>query len=130
VLLLEAGGEDSNPWIHVPLGYGKHFTNPAVNWLYSSEPPPQPFRHADVQDEVDRFPTRRAVGDYQGPATVESYTVMHGAEGPEVALVTALTPAGQRVLANSRDADTMASFMAEEPIGRAAEVTADGTLAV
>ena len=38
VLLLEAGGEDSSPWIHIPLGYGKHFTNPAVNWLYSSEP--------------------------------------------------------------------------------------------
>jgi choline dehydrogenase len=40
VLLLEAGGEDSNPWIHIPLGYGKHFTNPAVNWLYSTEPQP------------------------------------------------------------------------------------------
>ena len=38
VLLLEAGGEDSSPWIHSPLGYGKHFTNPAVNWLYQSEP--------------------------------------------------------------------------------------------
>jgi choline dehydrogenase len=38
VLLLEAGGEDSSPWIHIPLGYGKHFTNPRVNWLYSSEP--------------------------------------------------------------------------------------------
>ncbi len=38
VLLLEAGGEDSSPWIHIPLGYGKHFTNPAVNWLYASEP--------------------------------------------------------------------------------------------
>ena len=38
VLLLEAGGDDSSPWIHIPLGYGKHFTNPAVNWLYSSEP--------------------------------------------------------------------------------------------
>jgi choline dehydrogenase len=40
VLLLEAGGEDRNPWIHIPLGYGKHFTNPAVNWLYASEPQP------------------------------------------------------------------------------------------
>jgi choline dehydrogenase len=38
VLLLEAGGEDRNPWIHIPLGYGKLFTNPKVNWLYSSEP--------------------------------------------------------------------------------------------
>jgi len=38
VLLLEAGGKDRSPWIHIPLGYGKHFTNPKVNWLYASEP--------------------------------------------------------------------------------------------
>jgi choline dehydrogenase len=38
VLLLEAGGEDRNIWIHIPLGYGKHFTNPDVNWLYETEP--------------------------------------------------------------------------------------------
>ena len=38
VLLLEAGGEDNDFWIHVPLGYGRHFTNPAVNWLYTTEP--------------------------------------------------------------------------------------------
>ncbi|MGH8633881.1 MAG: GMC family oxidoreductase [Burkholderiales bacterium] len=37
VLLLEAGGEDNDPWIHIPLGYGKHFSNPKVNWLYQSE---------------------------------------------------------------------------------------------
>jgi len=34
VPLLEAGGKDSSPWIHIPLGYGKHFSNPKVNWLY------------------------------------------------------------------------------------------------
>ena len=28
-LLLEAGGEDRNIWLHIPLGYGSHFTNPA-----------------------------------------------------------------------------------------------------
>jgi choline dehydrogenase len=38
VLLLEAGGADRNIWIHIPLGYGKLFSNPKVNWLYSSEP--------------------------------------------------------------------------------------------
>jgi choline dehydrogenase len=38
VLLLEAGPEDSSPWIHVPLGYGKLFRNSAVNWMYSSIP--------------------------------------------------------------------------------------------
>lgn len=38
VLLLEAGGEDRNPWLHIPLGYGKSFSNPNVNWLYTGEP--------------------------------------------------------------------------------------------
>jgi choline dehydrogenase len=40
VLLLEAGGRDTSPWIHIPLGYGKHFANPDVNWLYASKPDP------------------------------------------------------------------------------------------
>ncbi len=38
VLLLEAGGRDSNPWIHIPLGYTKTFTNPQVNWMFETEP--------------------------------------------------------------------------------------------
>lgn len=40
VLLLEAGPRDTNPWIHIPLGYGKLFATPAVNWMYQSEPEP------------------------------------------------------------------------------------------
>ncbi len=38
VLLLEAGGHDRHIWIHIPLGYGKLFTDAKVNWLYTSEP--------------------------------------------------------------------------------------------
>ncbi len=38
VLLLEAGPEDRNPWIHIPLGYGKNVNNPSVNWCFQSEP--------------------------------------------------------------------------------------------
>src|SRR5438045_1089624 len=38
VLLLEAGGRDSNPWIHIPLGYTRTFTNPRANWMFESEP--------------------------------------------------------------------------------------------
>ncbi len=38
VLLLEAGGTDSNPWIHVPIGYAKTFVDPKVNWMFESEP--------------------------------------------------------------------------------------------
>jgi len=41
VLLLEAGPPDTNPWIHVPLGYAKLFRNPSVNWLYETEPQPE-----------------------------------------------------------------------------------------
>lgn len=41
VLVLEAGPADTNPWIHVPLGYGKLFATPSVNWMYQSEPEPE-----------------------------------------------------------------------------------------
>jgi len=41
VLLLEAGPPDRNIWIHVPLGYGKLFTDARFNWLYQTEPEPE-----------------------------------------------------------------------------------------
>jgi choline dehydrogenase len=41
VLLLEAGPEDKNLWIHVPLGYGKLFKKKTVNWMYQTEPEPE-----------------------------------------------------------------------------------------
>jgi len=40
VLLLEAGGKDTSPWIHIPLGYAKLYANPKVNWCFNSEPEP------------------------------------------------------------------------------------------
>ena len=40
VLVLEAGPRDTNPWIHIPLGYGKLFKDTSVNWSYWSEPEP------------------------------------------------------------------------------------------
>jgi len=40
VLLLEAGGSDASPWIQVPVGYGRTFTDPRFNWMYESEPDP------------------------------------------------------------------------------------------
>ena len=38
VLLLEAGGPDSNPWIHIPVGYFKTMHNPELDWCYKTEP--------------------------------------------------------------------------------------------
>ncbi len=40
VVLLEAGGPDRNPWIHIPLGYGKTIADPSVNWCYETEAEP------------------------------------------------------------------------------------------
>ncbi len=40
VLLLEAGGRDRNPWIHIPVGYFKTMHNPAVDWCFRTEPDP------------------------------------------------------------------------------------------
>ena len=41
VVLLEAGGNDNHFWIHVPLGFGKTFADPKVNWMFETEPQPQ-----------------------------------------------------------------------------------------
>jgi len=41
VLLLEAGGEDSSPWIHVPVGYARLLGDARYNWLYRTAPEPE-----------------------------------------------------------------------------------------
>jgi choline dehydrogenase len=40
VLLLEAGPPDTNPWIHIPIGYGKTMFHPVLNWGFHTEPDP------------------------------------------------------------------------------------------
>lgn len=41
VLLLEAGGEARNPWLHIPVGYGRLYLDPRFNWQYRTSPEPQ-----------------------------------------------------------------------------------------
>ncbi len=38
VCLLEAGPADKNPWIHIPIGYGKTMFNPRLNWGFYTDP--------------------------------------------------------------------------------------------
>lgn len=40
VAVLEAGGRDSTPWIHIPVGYFKTMGNPVTDWCYYTEPDP------------------------------------------------------------------------------------------
>ena len=41
VLLLEAGGKDRDPWIHIPAGFYRNIYNPKVAWHYETEPVPE-----------------------------------------------------------------------------------------
>ena len=38
VLLIEAGGKDNYPWIHIPVGYYKTMHNPKTDWCFKTEP--------------------------------------------------------------------------------------------
>lgn len=40
VLLVEAGGSDRRLWLKMPIGYGKSFYDPRVNWMLRTEPDP------------------------------------------------------------------------------------------
>jgi choline dehydrogenase len=40
VLLLEAGGRDTYPWIHIPVGYLYCMNNPRTDWMMRTEPEP------------------------------------------------------------------------------------------
>ena len=40
VVLLEAGGRDLYPWIHVPVGYFATMHNPRYDWCFRTEPDP------------------------------------------------------------------------------------------
>lgn len=38
VALVEAGGPDRHPWIHIPAGYARILTHPRLTWGYRTEP--------------------------------------------------------------------------------------------
>ena len=40
VLLIEAGGKDTNPWIHIPGGYFKTMHNPKTDWCFKIQSDP------------------------------------------------------------------------------------------
>jgi choline dehydrogenase len=69
VLLLEAGGKDIYPWIHIPLGYAKTFVNPRVNWMFDSEPEP------NLNDRIMYQPRGKVLG---GTSSINGMVYMRG----------------------------------------------------
>ena len=41
VLLLEAGGKDRDPWIHIPAGFYRNIYHPKITWQFETEPQPE-----------------------------------------------------------------------------------------
>jgi 4-pyridoxate dehydrogenase len=40
VLVIEAGGWDRDPWLHIPLAWGCNVLRRRHDWMYSTEPEP------------------------------------------------------------------------------------------
>lgn len=41
VCVVEAGGSDRSIWLKIPIGYARSYYDPAVNWMYRTEPEPE-----------------------------------------------------------------------------------------
>ena len=56
VLLLEAGGRDTYPWIHIPVGYFKTMHNPKVDWCFHTE------KDKSMNNRSIRYPRGKTLG--------------------------------------------------------------------
>lgn len=70
VLVLEAGGTDRRFYVQMPLGYGKTFFDPAVNWNYKPEPDP------GLGGNVDHWPRGKLLG---GSSSINAMVWIRGA---------------------------------------------------
>ncbi|RVD59734.1 choline dehydrogenase [Mesorhizobium sp. M2D.F.Ca.ET.185.01.1.1] len=70
VLVLEAGGTDRRFYVQMPLGYGKTFFDPAVNWNYKAEPDP------GFGNNADHWPRGKLLG---GSSSINAMVFIRGA---------------------------------------------------
>ena len=69
VLLVEAGGSDNHPWIHIPVGYLYCIGNPRTDWCYQTEP------DAGLNGRTLRYPRGKALG---GCSSINGMIYMRG----------------------------------------------------
>ncbi len=100
--------------------------------VYSTRPPAAgTFRWEDVQAQVDALPSVELDDAPDGPATVETYTVMHDRDGaPEQGLIAARMVDGRRAWGASREADVLAAMLDGEFVGRPITLAPDGAFTV
>ncbi len=69
LLLVEAGGRDTYPWIHIPVGYLYCIGNPRTDWLYQTEP------DAGLNGRRLRYPRGKVLG---GCSSINGMIYMRG----------------------------------------------------
>ena len=69
VLLLEAGGWDRDPWIHIPLGWGRILQKRLHDWMYFAEP------SATMDDRRIECARGRVIG---GSSSINAMAYYHG----------------------------------------------------
>ena len=69
VLILEAGGSDNKFWIQTPIGYGKTFYDPRVNWMYMTEPDP------GINNQRSYWPRGKVIG---GSSAINAMVYIRG----------------------------------------------------
>ena len=94
--------------------------------LYSTEPIQKDWVRNDpatYQSEIDARPRPAFTAEANGPATIETYTVIYGHDGPETGVVVGRLEDGTRFLAKTpEDADTFNELTTKEGVGREGEV--------
>ena len=98
--------------------------------LYSAEPPVNGFRYESVQQQVDSFPKRKALINWNGPVTIEAYTVSHRKGEPVRALVACLTDEGCRSWGTLTNPTLLNAMMHEEFCGRHGHIDGEGNLSL
>ncbi|MED6342387.1 MAG: hypothetical protein VYC16_08665, partial [Pseudomonadota bacterium] len=90
--------------------------------VYSTEPPSQPFQHADLQSEVDQTLKREVVIGHSGEGIVEGYSIVFGPNGMEKAFVAARLADERRAWGVCQDEGVMQSMATEEFCGRSVKL--------
>src|SRR5690606_8460938 len=96
--------------------------------IYSTQP--VNFKICDskpLQAEIDSWPAPALADKPNGRATIETYTVIYGKEGPASGVVIGRLEDNSRCLAITRDGDsaTLQKLVETDPLGAAIEVTAE-----
>lgn len=100
---------------------GWYLTKHAMG-IYSTTPPSKPFEREDpktYQKEIDALPRPQVVLEPSGAAKIETYTVVHGRDGPRMGIVIGRDSEGRRFVANTpADERTLLDLQSREGVGR------------